>query len=165
MARPSPDWQPACSHRFEGENFLTYSLSFYSIPPSPLIPNSKCFSLFLYLIIILVHLSVQEGEVCDGLCLYVWFLAYGVIVCVCLLVYQHVNVGCSNCCSTWSKYKRKSVDRRRRPLIAWLINQLHWLHVDPVLSSGGSAQAALWAHNNSFSPQSQGLIWPLALLW
>lgn len=156
MAPPSPDWQPACSHRFEGENFLTYSHSFFF----PFVASYPQFKVFFFVFESHYHfagkckcVSVKEGEVCDGLrvCLCTFtlaFLAYSMRVCVHMCMCSYV---CSNCCSTWAKYERKSVDGRHSPLIAWLINQPHWLHVDPGLLSGGLAQGPLWAHNDSFA--------------
>lgn len=96
--------------------------------------------------------SVKEGEVCDGLrmCLCAYMLAFLHTACVCVHMCMCSYV-CSNCCCTWAKYERKSVDGRHSPLIAWLINQPHWLHVDPGLLSGGLAQGPLWAHNDSFA--------------
>lgn len=146
MAPPSPDWQPACSHRFEGENFLTYSHSFFFFSLRRLL--SPIQSVFLCFCISLsfcwqVCLSAKEGEVCDGLSVY---------LCVCMHACVYICMCGGACvCSTSAKYKRKSVEGRRSPLIAWLINQLHWLHVDPGLLSGGLEQGPLWAHNDSLA--------------
>lgn len=147
MAPPSPDWQPVCSHCFEGENFLTYSHSFYFFfPSSPLIPNSKCFLCFC------ISLSFCR-HVCDGLCAYWWVRLNVFGVCV------HEPVGaCVNICKCvviaavpGQIYRRKSVDRRHSSLIAWLINQVHWLHMDLGLLSEGLLQGPLWAHNDSLA--------------
>lgn len=146
MAPPSSDWQPACSHCFEGENFLTYSHSFFI----PFIASYPQFKVFFFVFVSHYHFvgNCIWVQVCDGLSVY---------LCVCMHAFLHAVSLCvwvggcmSVCvCHTWAKYERKSVDGRCSPLIAWLINQLHWLHVDPALLSGGLAQGPLWAHNDS----------------
>lgn len=136
MAPPSPDWQPDCSHCFEGENFLTYSHGFFPL----LILNSKCFSLFSYFTVILQACPVHF------VCLYILLSAYSCVIWSRRMNFFYV---CIKYYSAGAKVWRKSVDGGRSTLIAWLINQLHRLHVDPGLLSGGLAEGLLWAHNDS----------------
>lgn len=94
---------------------------------------------------------VQRREKCVMACLCV---CASVHMLSCMLQARVWVVGGLTCrcvCSTWAESWRKSVDRRHSPLIAWLINQLHWLHVDPGLLSGGLAQGPLWAYNDSLA--------------
>lgn len=131
-------WLTASLHSLLWRWELSYLFpQLFLFPPSPLIHNSKCcFSVCCISLSFCrhVYLNAKEVEACDGLsfffgaCLYTPFLQ---------ALSLDVYLG-----------KRKSVDGRSSSLIAWLINQLYWLHVDSVLLSEGLMQGPLWAHND-----------------
>lgn len=109
---------------------------------SPSVASYPQFKVFFFVFVSHYHFVVKC--VMDCMCIggfvrmlsSVQHLCVSACGCMCECLYM-----CSNCCSTWAKYGRKSVDRRHSSLIAWLINQLHWLHVDLGLLSGGLARA------------------------
>lgn len=138
MAPPSPDWQPDCAQCFEGENFLIYSHGFFP-------PFHPQFKVFFFVFIFYCHFCPVHLFVYTYSCLHIhaWFEA-GIWFFQFFIFYA-----CSKYYSAGAKVWRKSVDGGCCTLIAWLINQLHRLHVDPGLLSGGLAEGLLWAHNDS----------------